>query len=49
MMIEKVFPVSLIVLDVCAALVYLWNKDYRHCVYWLSAAVLTICVTFDNG
>jgi hypothetical protein len=43
---EKVFPIALIVLDLCAAFVYGWQGDVRHAVYWLAAGVLTICVTF---
>ena len=41
----KLFPITLIVLDVLAALVYFAYGDIRHGVYWLSAASLTICVT----
>jgi len=43
---EKIFPSVLIVLDVCAAVVYACCGDVRHSVYWLSAAVLTTSVTF---
>ena len=43
---EKLFPLVLIVLDVLAACVYGWQGDVRHAVYWLSAGVLTVCVTF---
>lgn len=43
---EYIFPVILIVLDLIAALVYLFHKDYKKCVYWLAAAVLNITVTF---
>jgi hypothetical protein len=43
---EKIFPTVLIVLDVCAAIVYTCLGDVRHAVYWFAAAVLTICVTF---
>jgi len=42
----KIFPTLLIVLDICAALVYAYYGDNRHTVYWLAAAVLTITVTF---
>lgn len=42
----KAFPLALIVLDICAALVYAYNGDVRRAVYWLAAAVLTITVTF---
>ena len=43
---SKFFPTLLIVLDVCAALGYLPDGDYRKVVYWVSAAVLTACVTY---
>jgi len=42
----KLFPTILIILDIGAAVVYLWYGDIRHTIYWLAAAVLTICVTF---
>jgi len=41
----KFFPIILIVLDVCAGIVYGLNGDYRRLVYWMAAAVLTITVT----
>lgn len=44
--VTKVFPVILIVLDVAAAFVYAADYDWRRTVYWLAAAVLTVCVTF---
>ncbi len=40
-----VFPLVMICLDVCAAVVYAFDKDIRHTVYWLAAAILTVCVT----
>lgn len=43
---EYIFPIVLIALDALAALVYLVNKDYQKCVYWIAAAVLNVCVTF---
>lgn len=42
----KFFPTVLIILDVCAAVVYLTHGDMRKFVYWLSAAVLTTAVTY---
>ena len=42
----KIFPVTLIVLDVCAGIVYLINGDMRKFIYWISAAILTASVTF---
>jgi hypothetical protein len=43
---EKLFPTILIVLDVAASITYLCYHDVRHCIYWLAAAVLTVCVTY---
>ena len=44
---NKIFPTILIILDVCAALVYLiHNGDFRHFIYWLAAATLTTTVTY---
>jgi len=43
---EKLFPTILIVLDVLAAIVYAFVGDVRLTVYWIAAAVLTVCVTF---
>jgi hypothetical protein len=42
----KIFPTILIVLDVLAAIAYIPSGDWRHVVYWLSAAVLTVTVTY---
>lgn len=42
---EKIFPVMLILLNICAAIVYFSCGDVKRGVYWLSAAVLTTCVT----
>ena len=42
---EKVFPIILIVLDVLAAVVYAFKMDWNMSIYWVSAAVLTTCVT----
>lgn len=43
---EQVLPLVLIIIDVLAALVYLYQKDYKKSVYWISAAVLNLTVTF---
>ena len=45
MKIQYLFPIILILLDICAAIVYFALKDIKHGVYWLAAATLTICVT----
>lgn len=42
----KIFPTILIFLDLAAALVYLMDGDVKRCVYWVSAATLTYCVTY---
>ena len=42
----KIFPTVLIILDVCAAIPYMVEKDLRLTVYWLSAALLTFSVTW---
>ena len=43
---KYIFPIILITLDLCAALVYALNKDFKMAIYWLAAAVLNVCVTF---
>ena len=45
MKIQLLFPIVLIILDLGASVVYLWKGDIKHSIYWLSASVLTICVT----
>ena len=42
----KFFPIILIILDFAASAVYAFHGDVRHAIYWASAGVLTICVTF---
>ena len=42
----KTFPTVLIILDVSAAIPYMFQKDLRMTVYWLSAALLTFSVTW---
>ena len=43
---SQVFPLLLILLDVCAAGVYGLDGDFRRVVYWIAAAVLTSSITF---
>ena len=43
---EKIFPLILIALDICAAVGYAYKHDWKMSVYWIAAAVLNICVTF---
>ena len=45
---KYIFPLLLIILDVGAAIVYGINKDIRMATYWIAAAVLNICVTFQE-
>lgn len=48
MLTTKFFPTLLIGLDVLAAGAYAWHDitDWRKIIYWLSAAILTACVTY---
>lgn len=39
------FAFALIGLDVCAAVGYGFDSDWRRAIYWIAAAVLTACVT----
>jgi hypothetical protein len=43
---EKLFPTMLMILDICAAVGYMPDGDWRKVIYWLAAAVLTACVTY---
>ena len=43
---KYIFPITLIVLDLGAAIVYAINKDFKMTVYWIAEAVLNCCVTF---
>ena len=43
---KYIFPCTLIVLDLGAALVYALSEDYKMWAYWTAAAVLNVCVTF---
>jgi len=42
----KLFPTILITLDLLAAIVYLYNGDARHTIYWTAADVLTASITY---
>ena len=48
MLSTKFLPTLMIVLDVLAAAGYAWHDftDWRKIGYWLSAAVLTYCITW---
>lgn len=43
-MARYIFPIILIILDIGAAAVYALSREVRMAVYWLTAAVLNICV-----
>lgn len=45
-MIVKLFPTILILLDICAAIVYGYDGDWRKVIYWSAAAALTAVVTY---
>lgn len=45
-MTKYIFPTILILLDIGAAGVYLFDGDFKKAIYWLAAAVLNVCVTF---
>ena len=40
------FPCTMMVLDLAAAVVYGFNGDWKKVVYWVAAAVLNAAVTF---
>lgn len=42
----KIFPTILMFLDIAAAIVWACRGDWRKCVYWLAAAILTFVVTY---
>lgn len=41
-----IFPIVMIVMDIGAAVMCAVNKEYKKCIYWIAAAVLTVTVTF---
>jgi hypothetical protein len=46
MLASKIFPTIIIALSIGAAIIYAVKGDARHSIYWLSAAVLNISVTY---
>lgn len=44
--IEKLLPTALMSIDLLAGAVYLCCGDWKRCIYWTSAAILTWTVTF---
>lgn len=45
---EYIFPIILMVINVCASIPYAWVGNWRMFVYWIAAATLTYCVTFTG-
>jgi hypothetical protein len=43
---QKLFPIILMCLNLCASASYFYKGDIKHGIYWLAAFVLTGCVTF---
>lgn len=41
----KLFPIILMILDVCASIVYFCNGDIKRGIYWLCAFGLTLTIT----
>ena len=39
------FPLATFVLSLGAAVVYAWQHDWRHALYWAAAAIITVVVT----
>lgn len=42
---KTLFPITLIILDLAASVVYGCYGDWRRAVYWMAAGVLTLTVT----
>ena len=45
MTVTKIFPITLIVLDLLASIVYFSSGDVKRGIYWIAAMTLTITVT----
>lgn len=43
---EYILPTILIIIDMGASIVYLFDGDVRKSIYWIAAAVLTAAVTY---
>lgn len=44
--IARAFPAATALLNLFAAMFYVMANDYARAVYWMSAATLTLTVTF---
>lgn len=42
----QILPIVLILIDLDAAAVCAWHKEYKKAVYWVAAVVLNVAVTF---
>lgn len=45
---KYIFPIILIVLQLGAAMVYMYHTDTRMAVYWIAAAVLNVCIVMGG-
>lgn len=43
-----IFPAVMIIMDIGASVMCVIGKDYKKAVYWVAAAVLNACVTFER-
>lgn len=43
---SKIFPSIMILMSLGAAIMYLYEGDWRRVTYWLAASILTASVTF---
>jgi hypothetical protein len=38
------FPMIIMIVSLCAAIVYAYNGDFRHCLYFFSSFLITASV-----
>lgn len=43
---EQILPLILIIINIAAAVVCLWQEQPKKAIYWIAAAVLNYTVTF---
>ena len=43
---DKLLPCAIIAISVGAAIVYGFHGDWRHTLYWIAGAAITVAVTF---
>jgi len=41
----KLFPLLMCVMQLCACLICLYNKDYKRAMYWLGGFIITVAIT----